>query len=63
MHKIGINFFSESTCLECLNYAESLSRLESHLIKLDSDKKDLQQKLAQSKNTLGMTIERENKLR
>lgn len=53
----------ESTCLECIGFAESLSRLESHLFKLDTEKKDLQQKLSQTKNTLGITIDRENKLR
>ena len=55
--------FSELSCLECLNYAQSLARLESYLNKLDSEKKELQLKLSQSKSTLGTTIERENKLR
>jgi hypothetical protein len=46
-----------------LGYVESISKLETQLRKLEMEKQDLINRLTQSKNTLGITMERENKLR
>ena len=55
--------FSELKCEECLRCGETISKLEHLLKKIDLERQEVVGKLNQSKATLGITLERENKLR